>query len=58
MERNLWAFRLLMVGGISFVKLSIALFLLRIIHRRSHRRLLYLAIGTLHSIRSLTITVL
>lgn len=42
-----WYFTLFIVIGISFVKLSVAFFLLRIIHRPYYRRFLYNMIGLL-----------
>jgi hypothetical protein len=41
-----WAFTLIVVLGICFVKLSVAFFLLRIIQLTAYRRLLYCSIGT------------
>ncbi|KAF2786170.1 hypothetical protein K505DRAFT_260469, partial [Melanomma pulvis-pyrius CBS 109.77] len=45
-----WYFTLLIIIGISFVKLSVAFFLLRIIHRPYYRRFLYVMIGVLVSL--------
>lgn len=41
----LWSFLLLYVVGISFIKLSVAFFLLRIIHRSYSCRFLYTMMG-------------
>lgn len=45
-----WYCTLLIVIGISFVKLSVAFFLLRIINRPYYRRFLYVMIGILVSL--------
>ena len=44
-KRHLLAFILMVIISISFTKLSVALFLLRIIQRRSYRRCLFVMIG-------------
>jgi hypothetical protein len=45
MGPHLLAFSLLVVIGTSFAKISVALYLLRIIQRRCYRRFLFVAIG-------------